>query len=238
MPLARQVMAYCERTGPGFWDEPANALSNLAFLGAAMLLARRVPGAALPRTARALPPALVAVAVASFTFHTRATAWAGLADAAAILVLCSLYLWTFLRHAAGAGRVVAAAACVLHAAASAGLSAVLPAGPLNGSAAYLPNLLVLPALALWAGRHSALQRHLLGASAVFAVSLALRTVDRALCPHWPAGTHWAWHLLNAWCLWLAIGALQQRLAGPPAIASGAAAAQAVAGPPAQPVEGS
>ncbi|MGT2481909.1 hypothetical protein ACU4GR_30605 [Methylobacterium oryzae CBMB20] len=35
------VSAYCERGGPHFWAEPANALSNAAFLLAAAAAARR-----------------------------------------------------------------------------------------------------------------------------------------------------------------------------------------------------
>ncbi|WP_146345005.1 hypothetical protein [Falsiphaeobacter marinintestinus] len=31
---------YCERTGPGFWGEPVNALSNLTFAAAALIAAR------------------------------------------------------------------------------------------------------------------------------------------------------------------------------------------------------
>ena len=29
---------YCERVGPGTWDEPLNAVTNLAFLAAGLLL--------------------------------------------------------------------------------------------------------------------------------------------------------------------------------------------------------
>ena len=42
---------------------------------------------------------------------------------------------------------------------------------------------------------------LLGIAALFAVSLALRTLDRAVCPVWPLGTHALWHLLNAGVLY-------------------------------------
>ncbi len=39
------VRAYCERGGPEFWAEPANALSNAGFLLAAAAAARRrAPG--------------------------------------------------------------------------------------------------------------------------------------------------------------------------------------------------
>jgi len=37
---------------------------------------------------------------------------------------------------------------------------------------------------------------------VFCISLTLRTVDLELCPRFPVGTHFVWHLLNGYLLWL------------------------------------
>ena len=41
MDWLRVVDGYCERTGPGYWSEPLNALSNAAFLVAAWASWRR-----------------------------------------------------------------------------------------------------------------------------------------------------------------------------------------------------
>jgi hypothetical protein len=38
---------------------------------------------------------------------------------------------------------------------------------------------------------------LLTGSILFIVSLSARTVDNLVCPVWPLGTHFLWHLLNA-----------------------------------------
>lgn len=54
---------------------------------------------------------------------------------------------------------------------------------------------------------SAAASSLLAAAGVFALSLTMRTLDNALCPQWPAGLHWGWHLCNAVVLYLAIRAL-------------------------------
>jgi hypothetical protein len=37
---------------------------------------------------------------------------------------------------------------------------------------------------------------------VFCVSLTLRTIDLELCARFPLGTHFLWHLLNGYLLWL------------------------------------
>ena len=41
MNWAENIDLYCERTGPGLWAEPLNALSNLAFIAVAVILWRR-----------------------------------------------------------------------------------------------------------------------------------------------------------------------------------------------------
>jgi hypothetical protein len=35
------------------------------------------------------------------------------------------------------------------------------------------------------------------AAILFVISLAFRTMDQAVCPGFPLGTHFIWHLLNA-----------------------------------------
>ena len=79
----------------------------------------------------------------------------------------------------------------------------------NGSLAYAPAILALAGVAAGlltprglldpARREAGLG--LLGVAALFAVSLGFRTLDRAVCPVWPLGTHAVWHLLNAGVLY-------------------------------------
>ena len=48
MDWTAQIDGYCERLGPGFWAEPLNALTNLAFLIAALVMWRRTRGQGMP----------------------------------------------------------------------------------------------------------------------------------------------------------------------------------------------
>jgi hypothetical protein len=86
---------------------------------------------------------------------------------------------------------------------SRGVTMPFPEGALNGSYNYFPALLAVAGLAVWAGwrKRPGTRRLALGAG-VFAVALAFRTVDLALCDAWPIGTHAVWHCLNAVVLWL------------------------------------
>ena len=207
-----KVDAYCERTGPEFWSEPLNALSNLAFLVAAAAGWRLLQQAPRRDPAAAGLVALVAlIGVGSFVFHTVATRWAAVADVAPIALFILLYLVAALRRVLGLGAAVAAAVAVAFQAGAMAVPAlwrVVLAGapdPLNGSAGYLPAMLALVVVGgLGARRRHPGGRVRLAAAATFAVSLGLRSVDLAWCGMIPAGTHAGWHLLNAVVLYLCL----------------------------------
>ena len=121
------------------------------------------------------------MAVGSFVFHTVATRVAMLADVIPIAVFIYGYLLLALCRFLHLPPVVAAAIVVAFAAGAQALSALAPPRLLNGSVGYLPALVALIAVAL-AARERGTRRSLGLAALVFAISLAFRTVDIALCP--------------------------------------------------------
>jgi hypothetical protein len=225
----RFIDAYCERTSADFWAEPVNALTNAAFLVAAALLARRLRGLRVggraPLSLWLLAALMVAIGIGSFLFHTFATAWAELADVVPIYLFMLTYAAAFARWIAGLRwrwAWLGAPAFVLWVLL---VRQVVPVGAF-GVGGYFPALLALAAFALWCGwRGDPLWRGFALAAAVFAVSLALRQSDQALCPVWPLGTHFGWHLLNALTLYVASATLL-RAARREATAPGAAPASA------------
>ena len=208
MALTDQVYAYCERLGPGLLAEPANALSNLAFLAAAVALWRleaslRTAGRELPGAVRVMPALVLLVAAGSALFHTLAVRWAALLDTLLILLFCCVFVYAFLRHAVRAPVWVALVAAVAFALISYGFPALFPKGALNGSIGYIPYLIGLLAIAAWlAWCHAPAARAFGLASAVFCISLTVRTVDQDMCARFPVGTHFLWHLLTALLLWI------------------------------------
>ena len=214
MDLWRTVDLYCERTDPGFWSEPLNAASNVAFLLAAALIVRdcRAHGGLAPDM-RLLAGLVALIGVGSFLFHTVATVWAGWLDVIFILAFIYVFLARFLVRVPGWGWPGVAGGLAAYWIASRALSAPFPADALNGSLGYVPALLALAGLAAWAGRrkHPGAGR-LAAAAGLFAVSLGFRTADLALCASWPLGTHAVWHCLNAGVLWLAATGLAARKA--------------------------
>ncbi len=203
--LGRPVDAYCERVDPSLWSEPLNAVTNAAFLLAAL--------AALAlwlRRGRGDAPALVLVLVVglvgigSFLFHTVATAGAALADVIPIAIFIYGYFLLAMRRYLGLGLVGGLLATAGFFAASVLISRSL-GGLLGSSAGYVPALLALVGL----GGYLASRRHpagegLVAAGAVFAVSLIARTVDGPLCALVPIGTHFLWHVFNAVVLYVLV----------------------------------
>ena len=85
----------------------------------------------------------------------------------------------------------------------------LPAGWFNQSNNYFGVVGGLLGLGVAVRKSSpALRRTFLIGAGLFSFSLFLRTIDQAVCPTLPCGTHFVWHLLNGALLYLLVrGAL-------------------------------
>ena len=205
---------YCERGGePGLWAEPVNALTNLAFLLAALLVARRLATTPDLRLHNAwdlwlLTLVLAAIGIGSGLWHTVATAWAVLADVIPIAVFINLYLLSFGWRVLRLRPVALLALWLGYQTVNAGLLALVPADALNGSAGYLPALAFLGGFAVVLHRRgNAMASQLMAAAGLFALSVVLCTLDKPLCGGLPLGTHFLWHLLNAVLLYLLLTGL-------------------------------
>jgi len=214
-----KIFAYCERgSDPAFWAEPLNAVSNAAFIIAALAtwMIRQNQPAENRRPTDTLLIALVAViGIGSFLFHTFATRWAGAADVIPITVFMIAYMGYALRsYFALPWWVVVIGLAVF-------IATLALAGPLicggtrclNGSAGYLPAFaaLILIGGLLIARKHRA-GSSLMAAGLVLGVSLTFRTIDRTICNltqlfgDGPIGTHFLWHVLNALLLFVLLRA--------------------------------
>ena len=206
MNWTAELDLYCERLGPGLGAEPWNALSNLGFAVAAIVIAVRFHRAGWDL--RLLAGLVGLVAVGSATFHTVAQLWAAWMDLIAIAVFIWVYLQRLLVRGAGLSNGRAIAAVIVYAVISRLVETAAPPGTWNGSIAYLPAATTLIVVTVWiAIRRRTALAPFAAAAGLFAVSLTLRTADAALCTAWPLGTHWLWHLLNALVLYLLVAGL-------------------------------
>ena len=193
---------YCERTMPGLWSEPLNALSNISFLIAAWAifqLARRQQK--VPTGIWILITLATSIGIGSALFHTFATQWARLLDVIPIMLFQLGFLWLYSRQVVRMKYGYAGGLLVGFFFASNFSNEFT--NVLNGSLSYAPAFLVLLGLGLY---HYQQQKRepfiLLAASGVFLLALSFRTLDREICPYFSTGTHFIWHLCNGILLYL------------------------------------
>lgn len=227
MELASYIDLYCERTAPGFWNEPLNAISNGAFLIAAAwgwADARRLGG---PDVAEAVLIVLAAlIGVGSFLFHTFANGWAELADVIPIWTFVACYILVTIHRMSGshfaktariAGIVLVVTAAVFWVTSKDVTTGVdtVAAGPFNGSLQYLPALLALvvfTGLGWW--QHHPARTWLAAATLTFTLSLVFRTIDPAVCQTVPIGSHFLWHILNGLMIGILLSAMVRHMPPP------------------------
>lgn len=211
----RYLDLYCERTAPGFWAEPVNALSNASFLVAAAVLAWqwRRRAAPLPLHLWLLAGLMACIGLGSFVFHTQATVFTAYFDSGFI----ALYLLAFVCVWLHRVRAVPWPRALWGAPAFAAFIGVVTAGLLQLQIAWLSSDVTLYASAWLAllvlilasrGPAPATARGLMLTLAVFSLSLTMRQIDLPLCARWPQGTHFLWHLLNGLALYCSARAVQ------------------------------
>jgi hypothetical protein len=198
---------YCERLGSGFWAEPVNAVTNIGFVFSAWFTWRfaareRVQDPGIV----ALTGMIVAIGIGSFLFHTMATPVTRWLDIIPVLVFQLLYIGFYTR------RVVNLPAMVVGIILLVFIAVVLYVrqfpDAINGSLIYAPALLVIFILGCYHYQRREVERGLLLAAAgIFLLSVFLRSIDNMICGQFDLGTHFLWHLLNAWVIYLAMRAL-------------------------------
>lgn len=198
------VDSYCERTGPEYWSEPVNALTNLAFVLAAVVVWPGVRGRPM---GQALAIILGVIGLGSWLFHTHANRLTGLMDVLPIVAFILLYIFAATRDYFGARPWVAGvvtAGFLPYAALTVPIFARIPG--LGSSAAYAPVPVLIAAYAVLLRRRApGTARGLAIGAGLLVLSLTFRSLDMPVCGALPLGTHFLWHLLNALMLgWMIV----------------------------------
>jgi len=198
------INVYCERLGPELLAEPINLLSNIAFLLAALLLSKQL--ATPNKHITSLIGLLFIIGIGSMLFHSFATTWARFLDVLPILLFQMLFVWTYIRQVIKSSTYVAGSTIALLLITS--LTAREFPHLVNGSLPYLPALIILLGLSIYHHRTcqpKPLQLFVVGG--LFIGALFFRTIDASICDHVSIGTHFIWHLVSAYMLYLSVDTL-------------------------------
>lgn len=195
---------YCERTAHGLWAEPVNAVTNLAFIVAALALFRLAPAAEGEKLSlRILSAQAALVGVSSLSFHTFATRFTGALDALSIALFALTYIYLYTRRIFSLNRAVSTAltiACPFVCFAVSRLISLIDS-PFTSSGFYIGLLAQMLLLALFTLPKKP-RVTLIKASLLFSASITARALDMPVCEKVPVGTHFLWHIFNGVVIFL------------------------------------
>lgn len=202
---------YCERVDASFWAEPINALTNFSFIFAAWVVWKHGQQQnRLSSPILVLIGLMVSIGIGSFLFHTYATKLTMLLDVLPILLFQFVFLWVYTRQIIQL-RVIYAVGLLIAYMFFAVLGGQFP-HLLNGSLSYLSAVVLLLSFGLYHFIYAKTEKYiLLLALAVFLLALIFRTIDMMICPYFPIGTHFIWHIINGFLVYLSARALMLNL---------------------------
>tara|TARA_Y100001970_G_scaffold279469_1_gene386882 strand:- start:23 stop:673 length:651 start_codon:yes stop_codon:yes gene_type:complete len=194
---------YCERTGPEFWSEPVNALTNIAFILSSLFLSVYL----IKKKSKKFDLVnwififlIFLIGLGSWSFHTFANTVSLLSDIIPIGIFIVLYTWfTFQRlvYINWYFPYVAVLSILI-------LSFLLSFIPLYGSQSYLGALIFLFLVGIYCKiyRNLKFSSSLIFASFILLVSIIFRTTDMYICKNFFVGSHFIWHILNSILLFI------------------------------------
>jgi hypothetical protein len=199
MDLNRYIDLHCERTQPGFFEEPLNVLSALLFFVAAYYLWRELKKQKTqPIMLRFLVVMVAVIGIGSITYHTTARMWAAMfADGLPIAVTAVTFLYLATKHVLRANLLGVLIMAVIFIALNVAFKAYFGRGP-DGYISLVPTLFLLFLISIYMffAKNPSFANFAC-ASLVAVIALFFRIIDMEVCPYFPHGTHFLWHSLMA-----------------------------------------
>jgi len=198
---------YCERTEPGWFVEPLNTFTGLAYFIASWQAWKQLER---PRwreqwDLHLLAGLIALVGFSSMLWHASGIRWLFWLDVAAAAAFAAAYWSVFLFRVPRFGVIGLSVAWLFTGVGLALFYLLLPGATAGTTLGYLPMLIILFAALILAARvDRRLARDLVLAAAVFGLALVVRALDPVLCDWAVVGTHWLWHLLTAGLLFVLV----------------------------------
>ena len=196
MDLSKPIDIYCERLDIGIWAEPINAVTNAAFILAAIFMWLRCKNLV---EGRILSFILFSIGCGSFLFHTFAQTWAAILDVTAILIFILAYIFFANRRFLAWSKMVSLIGVILFFPYQLLLASILSNIQFFSSSVQYISVAILICIysSLLRKSEPNLSRGLFIGAAILCLSIFSRTVDEPLCSILSVGTHFVWHILNA-----------------------------------------
>lgn len=198
---------YCERgISHAFLAEPINAFTNLAylvagFLGYQLLKKKKIKDKQL----LVLPWMLSIVGLGSFIYHTERNSVTLLFDALPIYIFILYALFLILKQLFQS-KFKSFVVLLIFVTVEIALSIYIPKEFLNGSVFHITSIIFISLISIFAIRKygKVVLKPLISIICLYAAAIVFRSVDIAICPFIPIGTHFLWHILVAFTGYQAI----------------------------------
>ena len=196
MDLTKPIDIYCERLDSSIWAEPINAVTNFAFVLAAIIMWFRCKNLV---EGKVLAVLLFSIGYGSFLFHTFAQTWAAILDVTSILIFILAYIFVANHRFLMWSKLASVIGVILFFPYQFLLVNMLSNFQLFGSSVqYIPiAILIFIYAALLRKSEQNLSDGLFIGATILCVSIFFRTIDKPICQVVSTGTHFVWHILNA-----------------------------------------
>ena len=201
---------YCERISPDLWAEPFNIVSNLAYVIAGIFLVKLYRSTLSQHGWKywdilVLIALIMCIGLGSSVWHIYATGWALYADAIPILLFINVYIISCLYRVVNSSILVIGALFLFYHLLNYSLQNYFDKDFLNGSIFYLPTGLFLLGISLFLlNKASIVGQKMLLASFIFIIALFFRTIDLDVCHTFSFGTHFIWHIISGYMMYLLV----------------------------------
>ena len=190
------VSYYCERVSNDFFGEPINAFTNIFFIFTAILILRFYRDYFTFLS-------ISLIGISSFAFHTYSNSFTGILDILAIVLFMIIYVTKIYKSLFAFNYMKSFMIAILFILICFISGSLLKTTILGTSGFYFPIIIHLLFLSIYFNLKKFSQynlKFLYYSIILFSVSVILRTLDKKICNFFPIGTHFLWHMLNAFFL--------------------------------------
>lgn len=197
---------YCERAGSlEFFAEPVTAISNIAFIIAGLGIYTLLRKKRIQKVEYKVVLILVlSIGVGSFLFHAAPNSYTVFLDVIPVMLSFALITFIFLTKLIG-NKILALLIAVFLIPARLFISSFASTDIISSLIRNSINASVFLLIILWIfSKYGKVAFEGLSILAVYLFAITMRTIDLQVCPTFPIGTHFLWHIFNALAVYLAV----------------------------------
>ncbi len=203
----RSITEYCERVSVGFLSEPFNLISNFAFFVSAIFLYRLTKQEKIKGFQYKLPLFLVIfIGIGSSLWHSIRNPFTNALDAIPIFIFFLILVFLLLKNLLQNNKqsfLITTSFLFLQIV----VSYLFP-NFLNGSIRHFINGLTFIILIFWINKkYKRININILIAFTIYIFAIVFRSIDNNVCPVFPVGTHFLWHIFNSIAVYFAVKGL-------------------------------